>query len=304
MLFPSMSERGRLIRVLTPDMLELEGFLTETSGESEPIIFLHIHGMFENFHLPIFFDFLSKKITQNDYQFLSVNTRAKDYFVYFRQWKEDGTFTWKQEGGSYEIFSNCIHDITGWVEFCTSLNKKIVLMGHSHGAIKAAYYVSNNPDIQQIIGLVLISPSDDVGIQHNSLGNKFNKALQIANEMIKEKRGSELMPKWVYGNPLTSEMYMDMFGENSELAIFRFDDPSRGFDLLKNIKIPVLSIFGSQDAATSKTSSKQALELIREALTSTSSYDSKVIEGANHHYLGKEELLSREILDWTKRNFS
>src|SRR6267142_3550597 len=107
----SLSVKGRLARCLTPDRLELEGFLAEPQQEEQPVVFLYLPGMFENFYLPLFVDWLANQITANGFYFLTANTRAQDYLVYFRKWEDENSFTWVQEGGSFEIFSNCIPDI-------------------------------------------------------------------------------------------------------------------------------------------------------------------------------------------------
>lgn len=304
MLEKPLSTLGRVAHTLTPDSLELEGFFAEPSHESESVIFVQIHGMFENFHLPLFIKPMSERITESGFSFLTVNTRAKDYFVYFRHYKEDGSFIWKQEGGSYEIFANCIPDIKGWLNFCETLNKKVILMGHSHGALKAAFYGGTHPDDHRILGLVLISPSDDVGGQISKVGDKYDEYLEIAESMINEGKGNEFMPDWTYGQPVTASMYFDMFRSNSDLAIFRFDDPNSGFDLLHNIKQPILTIFGSNDVATSNVTSERALELIDIALSSAPSHTRKVIEDADHHFIGKEKILSNTIVNWAATELS
>ena len=298
MLEKTLSTTGRIAHTLTPDKLELEGFYVEPTNIAEDIVFLQIHGMFENFHLPLFINIMADKIATNGYYFLTVNTRAKDYFIYFRQYKEDGSFEWKQEGGSYEIFSKCLLDIRGWLDYCEGLDKRVILMGHSHGALKVAYYALNYPNDPRVIGLVLLSPSDDVGGQINDIGDKYNDFLNIAQIMIDEKNGNEMIPHWCYGQPVTANMYMDMFGPDSDLAMFRYNEPSKGFSSFNIIKWPVLTIFGSDDKATAGVPAKNALELIDHALLSVKSHTTKIIEGANHHYIGKEEPLVNVILDW------
>jgi len=296
-----LSIRGRLARSLTPDKLELEGFLCEPEKETEPIVFLHLHGMFENYTLPLFIDSLTNHITQNGQNFLTVNTRAHDYFVYFRQWNAEHAFNWVQAGGSYEIFSKCLLDIEGWLNFCKNINKRVVLMGHSHGALKTAYYAAHNPDDPRIIGLILLSPSDDVGLQKQAIGNRYDEALQLAERMINDGHENDLMPGWAYGQPASAAMYVDMFSPGSDLAIFRFDEPSEGFTLLQQINVPTLSIFGSDDIATSTATSEKALELIHSSLSSSLMFNRIVIDSANHHYVGQEDALAQIIVNWANQ---
>lgn len=293
---------GELVRCRTPDNIELEGIFANVNYRDNNPTVLHLHGMFENFYLPLFIDPLSAKITSTKSPFLTVNTRAHDYIIYCRRWN-NREYTWDQQGGSHELFSNCLQDINGWIDF---LEKRgiddLILSGHSHGALKAAYYnLNTNKDC--IKGLCLISPSDDIGLQKRALEGEYNKALDIAEEMNDEGRGDEFMPSWVYDNPVTAKMYLDMFSSESELDMFRFDEPSSGFKRFNDIRIPVLTIFAENDKATSSKSSEIAIELINEKMANCPSFQGKVIENTEHHYYQKENELAETVSSWITEEF-
>jgi len=298
MINHSRSISGNLVYTLTPDRLELEGFLSQPEKEREPLVLLFIHGMYENFSMPLFIDPLARQITSNGHHLLTVNTRAQDYFYYYRKWKSKNSFKWVQEGGSYEIFSNCLLDIEGWLNFCENLGKQVVLIGHSHGALKAAYYMAQRSKDTRIRGLILLSPSDDIGGQKQRLVKRYDEALKVAKEMVNAGKEKNLMPEWVYGQPLSAEMYVDMFSTKSDLAMFRYDEPSEGFASFSKIKLPTLAIFGSKDKATINVTSKEALVIIKKALPNIKNFTGKIIEDANHHYLNKEEKLVSIVSKW------
>ncbi len=294
--------RGKLVRTLTPDQLELSGFIISPEIKSE-VAFLFIHGMYENFYLPLFVQLLYEILTANGYAFLTANTRAHDYLIHCRKWHDKKSFTWETQGGVREIFSNCIYDIEGWLKFLEKNGwKHVVIIGHSHGALKAAYFAINRQNEPRLNAICLISPSDDVGIQKCNLDKRYDDALVIARKMVSNGRGQDIMPSWVYGNPMNAAMYLDIFDKNSDLAIFRFDKPSEGFHKLQNIKVPVLTIFAENDKATSTVKSNRALELIEANLNNSRSFEGRIISETDHQYRGKENALAEVIHNWAKKN--
>jgi pimeloyl-ACP methyl ester carboxylesterase len=257
--------------------------------------------MFENFYLPLFITPLAHSITAIGSFFLTVNTRAHDYIIYCRRQQDTNSFTWERQGGSYEIFSNCLLDIEGWLTFSEALSAKVVLMGHSHGALKATYYAIHRNQDSRIIGIILLSPSDDIGLQERHLGSRYYETLTLARTMVNEGKGDELMPNWAYGDAVSATMYVDMFSEKSDLAIFRFDEPSVGFKDLKQVRVPTLAVFGESDKATSSVSSQTAIDLIKASLTPNVPFEGRIVRGGNHHYLGHEREMAEYITDWATR---
>jgi pimeloyl-ACP methyl ester carboxylesterase len=295
-----VSPAGKLVRTRTPDGLELEGFLVRPeSTVSEDVVYVHIHGMFENYHMPLFIDPIAGALSAAGATFLTVNTRAQDYYLYFRRWTSATTFEWQLWGGSREIFAHCLLDLEGWMEFCRrELSCRVVLMGHSHGALKASYYAAEQADNDQLAALALLSPSDDIGLQKRHLTTKYDGALALARRKVESGREDELMPGWVYDQPVTAGMYTDMFGSDSQLAMFTFTDPMGANGLAAEIGLPTLVVFASDDVATAGVSSDVALQLSRRALKRVENFTGRVIDGANHQYLGREDVLALTIAEW------
>jgi len=298
---PKLSTYGRLARVTTSDHLDLQGFLAEPREASSDIIFLHIHGMFENFHIPLFIESLAANLVEAGHSFLTMNTRAQDYHVELRKW-DDGKPTWAEWGGSYEIFRNCLIDINAWVNFCaTHLGKRVVLMGHSHGALKAAFYCARGRDTAGIVGLVMLSPSDDVGGQRQNLGGRYDEALSFAQNWVQNGRQRDILPSWLYGEAVTAEMYLDMFRLESDVAIFPFHDMRTANGAAAEVHHPTLAVFAESDVATAGVQSNSAIDIIRKAMTAASRVDGVVIAGTNHQYAGHEEELAQAVVEWCER---
>lgn len=86
--------------------------------------------------------------------------------------------------------------------------------------------------------------------------------------------------------------------ENSNIDNFPIERNPLIFKQLKNIKIPILSFAGSLEYPTYL---KQSL--LKEKAENAQSFTYKIIEGANHFYLNKEEDLLEIIFKWVQENF-
>lgn len=302
----TVSVKGSLVRTRTADNVELGGFLAEPTQVDNGWVVLHFHGMYENFHLALFVDELARQLTEAGTSFITANTRAQDYHVELRKWEEGSikNFSWAVFGGAYEIFSDCLIDIRGWISFCrTVLKKKVILMGHSHGALKAAYYAAMANDENVPEAVVLISPSDDTGAQKASLGPRYTEALTLAEQWVADGREYEILPEWLYGDRISARMYVDMFRPKSDLAIFTFTDPSNANGISGRLSQPTLMIMGEGDVATAGVDSQRALAIGEELLSNANSFAGYVIKNANHHYLGEEKELARRIVVWARETF-
>ena len=291
--------KGEFCRVLTPDGIELQGFFVTPSGGVSEITVLHIHGLAGNFYENRFIDYIAEALSKIHINFLTFNNRGHDYIADFLyQEKDTGKITYKQIGAAFETFRECVLDIKAWIEFLKSRgSNKIIIQGHSHGAIKAVYYLSETQD-SQVIGLILLSPSDDLGLQRSDLGEKFNEALEVAKKLVSEGREKELMPKEYFVYPISAKTYLDSFERGSPLGIFNLSRTDREeFPELQKIKVPVLVIIGTVEEAFLG-EPQQFLSDLESLFKNTESFTGYVIEGAPHNYLGHEEKISEKIGQW------
>ncbi len=67
--------------------------------------------------------------------------------------------------------------------------------------------------------------------------------------------------------------------------------------LLTKITVPTLAFLGEKDDAVTVEPQK-ALEIIKQKAGSIPSFETRVIEGANHGYFGREKEMVSEILKW------
>lgn len=297
--------KGEFTRVLTEDGLELQGLFVTPEGGPADATLLHTHGLDGNFYENRFIDHVASACVEAGLNFITFNNRGHDYisdFIVDAPGAEG--FSYTQIGGIYELFEESVLDMAAWVEFARSRGgKRIVIEGHSHGALKAAYYMSEG-DVRGVGGLVLLSPSDDFGKQRNALGEGFDAALALAEGLVKEGRGLELMPPDLFHYPISAQSYRDIYRPGSPLALFNVSRTDRSdFPELASIKVPVLMMVGSVEEAFLGDPG-EFLEAAEQLLPNAVSFEGAVLEGAPHNYLGSDEEVGRTIGVWLQANLS
>lgn len=289
---------AELCRTITADGLELHGFLALPEVDTPRYGVIHVHGLAGNFYENRFIESVTRAVVDSECAFLTVNTRGRDYLSDFIFEKPDGSKEYRQIGGIHEIFEECVEDIEAWIAYLRARGvRDIILQGHSHGALKVAYYLYSKAD-PSAAGLILLSPSDDFGCQRSQLGGRFGEAVEKAQTMIEEGRGGDLIPDGYYHYPVSAATYIDIFGERSKLKLFNLSGTdTREFPELRSIRVPVLAIVGSVEEFFLETPAKY-LSLIEDELENAPAFSGVVIEGAPHNYLDFEEEVAASIGKW------
>ncbi len=295
--------KGEFIRVLASDGLELQGIFAPARAGASDTSVLHVHGLAGNFYENRFVDNVAGAVTSQGMNFLTVNNRGHDYISDFIVEEANGTTGSVQIGGIYEIFEDCLKDIAAWADFLRSRGtKKIILEGHSHGALKVTYYACRKAD-PDIAGMILLSPSDDFGCQHERIGDAFDEALKVAKDMVGRGAGRELMPPRYFHYPVAAQTYLDIFTPGSALGMFNVSGTDRtGFQELESVRVPVLALVGSVDEAFLG-SPGEYLDAIKARLTSAPGFEGGVIEGAPHNYQGFDAEVAGRIGEWLAASF-
>lgn len=273
---------GHLVRVKTKDNVLLHGFLNEPEQKSDRV-FLYIAGAATNFYKGTKNPYLESAALANGYNYLTVNTRGRDEFT------------------AYEIFSDCLLDLDIWLDFCQAKEyKEVIICGDSYGSLKVVYYLTEKePKIVSTI--MLLAPADMVGRWKKFVGGKTQEYLDLSRQMIQQRKELDLMPQESYHveyyRKISAKTYYDRYGSESKIHIFDFHNPQFDFDRVKGLKLPTLVVVGSaDDYVPNPKESMQRLENVN------SNIEAKVIEGADHHFTGKEEELKKIIQEWLKEN--
>lgn len=288
---------GELVKSITPDGIELQGFWIDKKSD---VALYHSHGSAGDFYSHNFIDVIGEKISSEGVSFLTANNRGHDVYACLRKHANE-RIKWIQIGGAFERFEDCILDISSWIDFLKAQGvKKVILQGHSL-CQKLVYYQYMKSD-RRVIGQIYLSPGNDAGLMLSALGEeKYQKTNKMIKKMIEEGREKEMLPKELaLVCPIAAIAYYGYLTEESVGNIFPYHNPdSEKWELLSKIEDPLLIIFGEADSLI-KPSIEEAVRLFNEKTKSSKKLDVEIIEKANHSFTGHENELSNIINSWIK----
>ncbi len=286
---------GRLCRFETKDGLELNGFLAEPLGRKTRTCLVHVHGWDGNFYENRFIDHAARTAVSLGLGFFAFNNRGHDYIADILRPKAGD---YLQLGGIYERLADCLADIRAALDFLKAQGYcRIVLQGHSHGAIKAGWFVAQTLD-PRVVGLILLSPSDDLAWAQELMGRRFRPALARARRLVRSGRARQLLPADLFPYPVSAGTFVDSFAPDSVTGMFNLSLTARkSFPELARIQVPIMLVVGTKEEAFTL-SPAQFVAAARLAATSTHSFTGHVLKGAPHNYLGHEKPLAVLLRRW------
>jgi pimeloyl-ACP methyl ester carboxylesterase len=285
--------RGEIVKFLTEDRIELQGFFVDSSSREG---LLHIHGLSGNFYENSFIDFEADLAEKKKISLLSMNTRGHDYVNDLVKFGGDGKGRIINIGGALEKFEDCVHDIKAGIDFLKKKGcNRIILQGHSTGCQKISYYqfIERNKDV---ISLILLAPADDINIIKKTLGGSYGMAIRTAEEMIKNKKGDDFMPKGTASLPVisASRLYSNSHPNSVEACLFDYTGEMKE---IASLSVPIVAIFGDRDVYLTMPAVK-TLEILK---SKNPQCETHVIDGAPHNFRGYEPELMNILGVWIDR---
>ena len=286
-----------LVRTFTRDNLRLDGALAssllplplgEGRGEGAPAITAAIllHGVAGNFYTSSTFEPLVTALQGIGLDVLLVNTRGHDSVFGAVQ-----GFMRRRFGAAYEIVDECRHDIAAWIDFLLARgHERIVLIGHSLGAIKAVYFQAQEKH-PNVAALIAASPPrlSYSAFMNATESSTFFESMSTAEQLVSEGRGDELFTsKFPFPLLITGNAYVDKYGPAERYNILKFAD---------QLPCPALFTYGSKELDQGGI----AFAGLPDVLGSLPNADRRsiaVVDGADHMYFGVADKLSDRIVQW------
>ena len=263
-------------------------------------VLLATHGMSSN----CFKDrerIISKELSKNGIDFYVYNSRGSELVKYIK--KQVGEKEEKLLGGtSYEDPKEGYFDIKGAIEKLVELGyEDIYLQGHSLGSTKVVYTYNKLKDesselLKYIKGIVLLSLVDIPRVIKIFLKEKYQEKVEYANKKLAEGKILELMPSDSFIHPVSVKSFLEYTVNSDEIDFARYHDDEYNFDKLNNIDVPLFMRWGNNNEMIEQ----DADELIAMLNTKVNNKFKNInyIDGADHGYSKKEEVLAKEIVDF------
>lgn len=288
------------IDFLATDGIKLNGFLHEGKEKANKII-LSVHGMSSNC-LKEREDKLSSYMNENNIDYFCFNNRGSELVKYIRKDIND-----KEEkllgGTSYEDVLEGYEDIVGAILKLKELGyKEIYLQGHSLGCTKIVYTYNElkeeEEDILKCIkGVILLSLVDIPKTLKMYLGSNFDSYLKLAEEKEQEGKIYDLMPKESFIHPVSVKTFLRYAKYNKDIDFAGYGRDNK-LEKLNNIDVPLFMRWGN-DKEMILQKADELVTLVNNIIINKKK-DIDYIEGSNHSYNGKEEIVAKQIIEFIK----
>ncbi len=210
----------------------------------------------------------------------------------------------QERGFSLQPFADTAYAVQGAIDHLEVMgHERFVLIGQGYGAIVAANYVAKQPDKlldnggeKRVKAVVLLNPLTELTrYPRLQFDGGYDAVIAKARASVASGRGGypqTLEPghgagaaydPWILPGPYVGPAVSIMDYWSPEAA-------ARNADLLTKLDLPVFAIAGTRDDAVS-------LDKLR-ALKTASSVDVKPLDGADAHFTGFEDTVTRGIATW------
>jgi alpha-beta hydrolase superfamily lysophospholipase len=290
----------KLLHTETSDGLRLPGFLSQADSD---VGLLLIHGMGGCFVENPYAQVLAEELPKAGINFLYGHNRGYSSINDIRTTTRDkgGFRTFKRTGRAYERFTECVHDITAWVQEVRKASwQKIYIAGYSLGGPKLVYSLPQLTG-DDIKGIALLSAADMVG-----LGKKdpnYTKLLTDAQNNLKAGQPRKLLEGQFWGEDvlLSSQTFLDLFEENGPADVLPLYRKPVNIPALAAMTKPLLILFGELDDVAIDDIPSDLANFVRQ-VKNAQKITTKIIAGAPHSYENHEQELAQTLVNWIQQS--
>ena len=291
------------IDFLATDGIVLNGILYESNQKTKKVI-LAVHGMSSNCFKKRD-EIISKIANENNIDYFCFNNRGSELVKYIKK-NINGTEEKLLGGTSYEDVLNGYEDIVGSILKLKELGyTDIYLQGHSLGSTKVVYTYNELKDeesddiLENIKGIILLSLVDVTDSLKTYLEENFDKYLKMAEEKENEGKGLELMPEEAFIHPISVKTFLRYAKNNQEIDFAKYNEDTE-FKVLNNIDSPLFMRWGNNNEMITQEAS-ELVDKINNCIRNPKK-DINYIDGADHGYTEKEEILAKQIINFINNN--
>ncbi|MDD3778108.1 MAG: alpha/beta hydrolase [Patescibacteria group bacterium] len=283
--------KAKAIEIITSDKLKLKGFIF--SKQKSKIIYIIIHGLGGNLFSR--FDLAEKLV--NSAAVMVFNNRGAGIVNRFSKIdNKKGVYSSVQLGSSVENFVDSILDIEAAVKLAGAEGyKKIILLGHSSGSNKIAYYLAHKIKTKVSGGILLAPMSDYALIKKETEPKVLSLALKTAQNLVKINQGDSFLPVKVWPHLISAKRFLSLYLEDSKEEIFSYANPDKK-SILKKIKKPIFIILAENDECADRDMGEIKV-WFKKVLPAFCRLE--IIGGTGHGFYDRANILKNKIAKWS-----
>lgn len=287
-----MKSKVQLVQTITSDELVLSGLFS--SGDTSKSAVIFIHGFTSDFYTHPFYHEIADAIASKQQGFMLAQNRGTG--IETEVTRSNGAIEYI--GSYFEKLEDAHLDISAWIEFLKSLGyRKIILMGHSLGTIKAVRYLFEGKYKEDIEKLILLAPFDKNSYVEKKTDGGWLEHGKIAQKFVDEGKGRERIPDTFDDFPMSYQTYFSWYKDDELGRMFDFYNPKYDFPVLSKITIPVKVIVGDKDDVLYMPEFNGSADEVGNILQKKIKKSKvNIIKGANHTFSGKEQEVVNEVI--------
>ena len=200
-------------------------------------------------------------------------------------------------GAAHEVFTDCVDDIQGAVNFAKRQGaKETFLIGHSTGCQKSIYWASKKKD-RAVKGIILLGPVSDWSTEMKLQGKrKLARAEGVARALLKRGKKHELLPPGVWHEILDAQRFLSLYTPDSIEEIFPYAQRKKNPRVLKSVRRPILVLWAEKDEFSDRPAEK-AVAWFEKHLQKGKTV---IIPRTGHLFRGAEKQVAGTIRRWMK----
>lgn len=288
-----------VITIITPKKLILKGLWF--GGENAKRALVFIHGLTSS---PFSHHEYLNSLANSDTATIFFGNRGSEAITKFRRVDKRKKYGYTSSfiGEAHEVFTDCIDDIQGVVNFLKDKGiREVFLIGHSTGCQKAVYYLTRRDKQKLIKGTVLLCPISDWAYAKKYEKQEVHKKVtDYARKLVKQNNPHELLPSNIYSETMDAQRFLSLYTPDSiENQIFPYFDPKNKAKVIRSVKIPLLVVLAEKDEYRDRPTKEMFKWFIKKGRNRKFTVSS--ISNASHGFNGQEKQVADLIGDWISK---
>ncbi|OGG57756.1 hypothetical protein A2765_04975 [Candidatus Kaiserbacteria bacterium RIFCSPHIGHO2_01_FULL_56_24] len=284
---------AHIIEIQTPKKFLLNGLWFGPTKPKKAIIW--VHGLASSAFSKLG---IVEKLVDTDTAVMTFNNRGAASVTRIRKLnpRKKGGIEFVIAGGSHEVFTECVDDIQGALDFAKKRGaKEIYLVGHSTGAQKSVYFATRKGNEKKASGAILLGPlSDYAGAVHEFGKNAVARRNRAAKKLVAEGKKHAIVPdSWV-----DAQRYISLFSPDSTEEIFSYIDPEKKPKIYESLTPPVLVLLAEKDEYADRTPDRIEAWFVKHAHSTR--FNSAIIPKTDHGFQAAEKEVAETIRKWIK----
>lgn len=154
----------------------------------------------------------------------------------------------------------------------------------------------NSELVKHIKGIILLSLVDIPRTLKIFLNTNYESILKFAEDKENKNELLDLMPSGSFIHPISVKTFLRYAKYNKEIDFAQYSNKDYNFEELNNIEVPIFMRWGNSNEMIEQ-DAKTLVEMLNRKIINKNK-DINFIDGADHGYTGKEDVLSTEIINF------